>query len=98
MSNRHRDDHAEHAPKAVRAQENRKLRRSVEHTLQTAVDPDEIVIAQPKPYRQKAGTVGTHGDGRVRHWKLPFWKRRTANRVARAQAARGVADVEDTDL
>lgn len=96
MSQRHRqgrnrslDSRDERRTKRL---EKRRERHAVKTALQTS-ELDDVILPQPTRVEN-----GEHGGppprsprGR-RHWKLPFWKRRTALRHERNEAWRRLAE------
>jgi hypothetical protein len=104
MSTRHRSRTGAALPEArdQRKAEHRRLRRNVNQALHLAAlgdDPDGLVLEDPHPthgYTDEHGAPDTHADGRpprrLRHWKQPFWKRRTLERRRRAEMATALVD------
>lgn len=83
MSKRHRDDKPLRNPKEVRKLQQRAVRHRTDQTLHAADDVDAVVFDEVRSERRPMrGTVG----GRVRHWKLKSWKRRTARNAERNAA------------
>jgi hypothetical protein len=80
MSKRHRDDKPMRHPKEVRRLEQRALRHRVDQQLHEADDLEAVVLDIPRGERpgMKAAV-----SGKVRHWKLKSWKRRTAQQQQR---------------
>ena len=97
MSNRHRSRNGKSLPedREVRKAEHRKVRRTVHQELHVATlegDTDDLVLDTPHPthgYTDEHEQPAPHADGdpekRVKHWKQPFWKRRTQQRRQKAQ-------------
>ncbi len=79
-----------------RKAEHRKVRRGVHQALHVAAvegEHDELVLDLPHPthgYTEEHEAPEPHATGRpprrVRHWKQPFWKRRTQARRRKAEA------------
>ncbi len=96
MSNRHRRRASSVLPedRPSRKAEHRRLRRNVNQALHVAAladDTDGLVLDLPHHthgYRDDHDSPSTHREAAprrtVRHWKQPFWKRRTNARRARA--------------
>lgn len=80
MSKRHRDEKPMRDPKEVRRLEKRALRHRVDQQLHDADDLEAVVLDIPRVERPG---MKASASGRVRHWKLKSWKRRTAQREQR---------------
>ena len=92
MGARHRGQRRD--GRVIPARDMRQVDRKVRHqaTLQLreaayGVDPDGLVIAQDVR-RHGYGEVGERpeprtGSRQIKHWKTPFWKRRTSLRAQR---------------
>lgn len=84
----------------MRQVEHRKVRHQATLQLREAAygaDPDDLVIAQDVR-RHGYGEVGDRAEprarsNRLRHWKTPFWKRRTSLRAQRWALASGDLEV-----
>jgi hypothetical protein len=70
-------------PKEVRRLEQRALRHRVDQALHEADDLEAVVLDVPRVERPGMKAAVT---GRVRHWKLKSWKRRTAQQAQRNAA------------
>ena len=101
MSNRHRSRNGGKAvpeDREVRKAEHRKVRRTVNQSLHVATladDTDDLVLDTPHPthgYTDEHAPAAPHAEGdperKVKHWKQPFWKRRTQERRQKAQLPR----------
>ena len=94
MSRRHRDTvHETSLKKDERQAEHRRDRRAARQQIDV-VEPDAAVLPGEGPAHLHAHRPTALEPRRPRHWKLPFWKRRRAARVQRAQAERHLADEE----
>jgi hypothetical protein len=106
MSTRHR--HRRSGPTSAlpeererRKAEHRRVRRTVNqrlHVASLADDHDGLVLELPHAthgYTDEHDAPDSSADAprkRVRHWKQPFWKRRTLERKRRAQAWTAAVD------
>ena len=86
MSKRHRESRVQaKVPKEARRLDHRRDRHTAKAVLLTA-DPEGVVLPAP---RHLAGdeapkaVEAAPGRRRFRHWKAPFWKRRTTARHQR---------------
>jgi hypothetical protein len=97
MSRRHRSDLAEALSFQERRAHARRERQRVNVALRELAvgqgDGDEPGTGWRPERRHEArvAPTGSTGRRRVRHWKQPFWKRRTASRRERAFLERAVA-------
>ncbi len=100
MSQRHRQSREElpgyaKVPKDSRRLDNRRERQATRSMLLVA-DPDEVLapphLRATSDRRPSEATAPTPSQARrrFRHWKAPFWKRRTAMRHQRNDALRGL--------
>ena len=94
MSQRNRlEEPGSRLAKPERQAGHRHVRRAANITL--GVDPDAAVLPlDPVAAGRRAsqGVVAKSPCGEVRHWKMPFWKRRTTLRHERAVAERHAGD------
>lgn len=101
MSSRHRvkqagPSSALQEEREQRKASHRKVRRSVNQSLHLATmqdDLDDLILDQPRPthgytdeHEPAQPRATSDPKRRLRHWKQPFWKRRTLERRRRAQA------------
>jgi hypothetical protein len=94
MSRRHRRSERDAGlRKEDRLAEHRRDRRAARQQIDV-VEPDEAVLPGEGPAHLHAHRPTVREKSRPRHWKLPFWKRRRAARVQKAQAERQLADEE----
>ncbi|HET9732926.1 MAG TPA: hypothetical protein VFP54_09655 [Acidimicrobiales bacterium] len=93
MSKRHRPEvPVERAPKRARRWATHRERQLVRAGLAAAiVDPEEVVLHDPKHHGPRVVAASEPRRRRPRHWKVKEWKRRTARRRLRAAMAREVA-------
>ena len=86
MSKRHRESRVQaKPPKEARRQDHRRERHTAKAAL-LAADPESVVLPAPRHLAgEEAPKVvdSTPGRRRFRHWKAPFWKRRTTARHQR---------------
>ncbi len=83
-------------PKPARQMDHRRERRAAKEALLVA-DPDEVVVPEkrspapppPEPLAEDGAAVDEAPRKRWRHWKQPFWKRRTNERRRRAELLNG---------
>lgn len=78
--------------KEERRRERRRERHEARAALIAADDPDGIVLPEV-PHTAVRATEARTTDPRrqLRHWKQPFWKRRTASRHAKNVALASIA-------
>jgi hypothetical protein len=98
MSSRHRRRESSVLPedRPTRKAEHRRVRRNVHqalHVASLADDTDDLVLDLPHPtpgYRDDHEAPAPHREAAparvLRHWKQPFWKRRSLERRHRAAA------------
>ncbi len=101
MSKRHRPDPEAQPPKIEVRAHARGERHRINSELQRVtnevcggLEPDDALEpgASWKPVHHHDAARAKAAPGRVRHWKLKMWKRRSAARKAKAQAIRLVVD------
>ena len=91
MSKRHRDEKPLRNPKEVRRLQQRAVRHRTDQTLHAAGDVEAIVFDEVRSERRgMRSAVG----GRVRHWKLKSWKRRSAMNAQRNAALSALLSAE----
>ena len=94
MSRRHEGPGKTGVRKEDRLNEHRRDRRAARQMI-GHVDPEDAVLPGEGPAHLHAHRSAPPREAtRLRHWKLPFWKRRGAARVDRARAERVLADLE----
>ncbi len=91
MSKRHRDEKPLRNPKEVRRLQHRAVRHRTDQTLHAAGDVDAVVFEEVRGERR--GVKASVG-GRVRHWKLKSWKRRSAVNAQRNAALSALLSAE----
>ena len=85
MSKRHRESRVQaKVPKEARRQDHRRDRHTAKAVLLTA-DPEGVVLPAPRHLAGEEGPMvvdctPAQQRRRFRHWKAPFWKRRTTAR------------------
>ncbi len=96
MSRRHRDPQVQELSLEERRREARRVRHET-RVLLAVTDPDEVPL--PRPVHSR-GHQPPRDDGarQFRHWKAPFWKRRTATRRQRNLAVLDLGADVDTDI
>ena len=86
MSKRHRESRVQtKVPKEARRLDHRRDRHTAKAALLTA-DPESVILPAPRPLggdEAPKAVEPTPGRRRFRHWKAPFWKRRTTARHQR---------------
>ena len=91
MSKRHRDEKPLRNPKEVRRLQQRAVRHRTDQTLHAAGDVEAVLFDEVRSERRgMRSTVG----GRVRHWKLKSWKRRSAMNAQRNAALSALLSAE----
>jgi hypothetical protein len=81
MSRRHHDLQPARSARQQAKLEKRRARHRATLAVQLADDPDDLVVEDPKPERTREAPK--RRGGRLRHWKVKAWKRRTADRRRR---------------
>lgn len=87
MSRRHEASVKTGVRKEDRLNEHRRDRRAARQMI-PHVDPEDAVLPGEGPAHLHAHRSLPLKAAPVRHWKLPFWKRRGAVRATRARAER----------
>lgn len=82
MSKRHHDITPARSARKDRKLEGRRTRHEVTQTLHTLDDPEAALVVDPKADHVAHRDVRP-APGRLRHWKIKDWKRRTTQRRAR---------------
>lgn len=82
MSRRHHDLLPARSARQLAKLEKRRARHKANLALHTAIDPEDLVVEDPKPERIARDTLPSSGK-RLRHWKVKEWKRRNAERRRR---------------
>ncbi len=91
MSRRRKEPGPLRASQDVRRTEHHRERQATRMAVSGCEDLDDLlvpILAHPNPH-----TVPERGPRRFRHWKAPFWKRRTNERRRRNQALLDVVDI-----
>jgi hypothetical protein len=92
MSQRHRKpEDLERAPKRERRWSTHRERRAVRTSLMAAPDPEEILTPDLNHHGPHRGAETGPKRRQLRHWKVKAWKRRSAQRRARALALQALA-------
>lgn len=94
MSKRHQDLQFVRQPREVRQRDKRRVRHEIAQTLHTIDDPETAVVAQPKADRVPLQAMAPK-PGRLRHWKVKAWKRRTNQRHQRNEALAQLLRTDD---
>jgi len=97
MSRRHRPEAGEGLAREERQAHAKRERQRINAALRGMttdgeVDDPTASWRQERHHDARSAEPGAPGSRRVRHWKRPFWKRRTNARKARAVAERQVAE------
>jgi len=82
MSRRHHDLQPPRSARQQAKLEKRRARHKAALALQLAEDPEDLVVLDHKPQRIPRDEPRPKG-GRLRHWKVKAWKRRTTERHRR---------------
>lgn len=88
MSRRHRPDDQPYSRRSLKRSEHRRVRRQVAQLLSTADDYEDLTLPEALHTVEPSEPPMPDRRDRWRHWKKPFWKRRSGFKAEQADIAR----------